>query len=334
MNASVKADKNKIQKTMTSKDWKKWAANNSALIAFVVLFLLSIVLQGTMFLSFNNLINILRNNSVIGIIALGMTLIIITGGIDLSVGAQLAFIGVVIITVFNSTQNLFITIVVGIGTALVFGLITGILIAKFKIPPFITTLGSMTIYRSIAQYFLKGGGLTATGENTKNYLLISNKSLFGVIPMPIIIWFVCVLVVLFIMKHTAIGRHVYAVGSNEKAASLSAINVVKVKCFAYMSSAVLVLIATIVETSRLGSINSASSGNKYEMDAIAAAVIGGTSMSGGKGKIAFTVLGTLTLGIINNMMNLLGVDSFLVGAVKGAIIVIAVLLQTTLNKER
>ncbi len=334
MNASRKAEVSNVQKSIMSKDWKKWAGNNSALIAFVVLFLLSIGLQGTMFLSVNNLINILRNNAVIGIIALGMTLIIITGGIDLSVGAQLAFIGVVIITVFNSTQNLLVTIIAGIGTALVFGLITGILIAKFKIPPFITTLGSMTIYRSVAQYFLKGGGLTASGENKADYLIISNKNLFGVIPMPIIVWIICVIVVLFIMKYTAIGRHIYAVGSNEKAAALSAINVVKVKCFTYMASAVLVLIATIVETSRLGSINSASSGNKYEMDAIAAAVIGGTSMAGGKGKIAFTVLGTLTLGIINNMMNLLGVDSFLVGAVKGAIIIIAVLLQSTLNKER
>ncbi len=334
MSAIVNPEKSKVHKAVTSKDWKKWAGNNSALIAFVVLLVLSVILQGSMFLSVNNILNILRNNSVIGIIALGMTLIIITGGIDLSVGAQLAFIGVVILTIFNSTQSLFVTILVGIGTALVLGLITGVLVSKFKIPPFITTLGSLTIYRSVAQYFLNGGGLTASGDHTKSYIAISNTNLFGVIPMPIVIWFVCVIVVLFIMKHTAIGRHIYAVGSNEKAASLSAINVTKVKCFAYMASAVLVLIATIVETSRLGSINSASSGNKYEMDAIAAAVIGGTSMSGGKGKIAFTVLGTLTLGIINNMMNLLGVDSFLVGAVKGGIIVVAVLLQMSLNKER
>ena len=322
------------KKGSNTRNWKKWAGNNSALIAFIVLFVLSVIFQGKMFLSMNNLINILRNNSVIGIIALGMTLIIITGGIDLSVGSQLAFIGVAIITAFNSTQNILITIVVGVGTAIVLGLITGLLIAKFKIPAFIVTLGSLTIYRSVAQFLLNGGGLTASGENTNSYLAISNTKLFGVIPMPIVIWLICVIVVFLIMQHTAIGRHIYAVGSNEKAASLSAINVVKVKCFAYTAAAVLVLIATIVETSRLGSINSASSGNKYEMDAIAAAVIGGTSMSGGKGKIAYTVLGTLTLGIINNMMNVLGVDSFLVGAVKGAIIIIAVLLQMALNKER
>jgi ribose transport system permease protein len=334
MTALAKKEGNKVQRTIAAKGWKKWAGDNSAIIAFVVLLVLAVILQGGTFLSVNNIINVLRNNSVIGIIALGMTLIIITGGIDLSVGAQLAFIGVAIITVFNSTQSLLLTILVGAGGAVLFGWITGVLIAKFKIPPFITTLGSMTIYRSVAQFFLNGGGLTASGEKTNQYLAISNTNLFGVIPMPIVVWFVCVIIVLLIMQHTAIGRHIYAVGSNEKAASLSAINVVRVKCFAYIASALLVLIATIVETSRLGSINSASSGNKYEMDAIAAAVIGGTSMSGGKGKIAFTVLGTLTLGIINNMMNLLGVDSFLVGAVKGAIIIVAVLLQMTLNKER
>ena len=334
MTALAKKEGNKVQKSISAKGWKKWAGDNSAIIAFVVLLVLAVILQGGTFLSVNNIINVLRNNSVIGIIALGMTLIIITGGIDLSVGAQLAFIGVAIITVFNSTQSLLLTLLVGVGGAILFGWITGVLIAKFKIPPFITTLGSMTIYRSVAQFFLNGGGLTASGEKTNAYLSISNTNLFGVLPMPIVIWFVCVIVVLLIMQHTAIGRHIYAVGSNEKAASLSAINVVRVKCFAYIASAILVLIATIVETSRLGSINSASSGNKYEMDAIAAAVIGGTSMSGGKGKIAFTVLGTLTLGIINNMMNLLGVDSFLVGAVKGAIIIVAVLLQMTLNKER
>ncbi|MDF2941166.1 MAG: inner-rane translocator [Herbinix sp.] len=334
MIALGKSEKESLKKSSSAKDWKKWASNNSALIAFVALFLIAVVLQGNTFLSVNNILNILRNNSVIGIIALGMTLIIITGGIDLSVGSQLAFIGIVIITVFNSTQSIFLTIVVGIGAAVVLGLLTGLLIARFKIPPFIATLGSMTIYRSVAQFFLNGGGLMATGEKNKLYLAISNTDLFGIIPMPIVIWLLCVIIVLLIMQHTAIGRHIYAVGSNEKATLLSSINVVKVKCFAYTASAVLVLIATVVETSRLGSINSASSGSKYEMDAIAAAVIGGTSMSGGKGKIAFTVLGTLTLGIINNMMNLLGVNSFLVGAVKGAIIIVAVLMQMILNKER
>lgn len=318
---------------MAKKDWKRWAANNSALIAFIALLIFAIAAKGSLFLSVNNILNVLRNNSVIGIIALGMTLIIITGGIDLSVGSQLAFLGIVVIYIFNLTQNMFLTILVGVIVAILVGLGTGLLVAKFKIPAFIVTLGTMSIYRSISQYWLNGGGLMVQGDKKHLYLNISNTNLFGVIPMPIIIWIVCVIVIMLFAKHTAMGRHVYAVGSNEKATQLASINVVKVKCVTYTMAAVLVMVAAIVETSRLGSVNSASSGTSYEMDAIAAAVIGGTSMSGGKGKIAFTVLGTLTLGIINNMMNLLGVDSFLVGAIKGAIIVAAVLLQMVLNKE-
>ena len=319
--------------TGSSRDWKKTASDNSALIAFVVLFLLAVALKGTMFLSWNNIINILRNNSIIGIIALGMTLIIITGGIDLSVGSQLAMIWFVAIKVLNTTQSIVLTILVSVATAIVFGFLTGVLVAKFRIPAFITTLGTMTMYRSISQYFLNGGGVMASGEKMDAYIKISNTNLFGKIPMPIIYWVICVVIIHLLVNHTGIGRHIYAVGSNEKATLLSGVCVSKVKYFVYTVSAVLVAVATIVETSRLGSINSSSSGSSYEMDAIAAAVIGGTSMSGGKGKILFTVFGTLTLGIINNMMNLLGVNAFLVGAVKGGIIIVAVLLQTRLNKE-
>lgn len=322
-----------MKRTNAKKDLTKIAGNNSAVIAFFLLFILAVILKGNMFLSWNNIINILRNNSIIGIIALGMTLIIITGGIDLSVGSELAFSGLVAISVLNWSQSILLTILAALLAAIVLGFFTGGLVAKFKIPPFITTLGTLTIYRSVSQYFLNGGGVMAGGEKMDSYIKISNTNLFGKIPMPIIYWAVCVIVIYLIANHTGIGRHIYAVGSNEKATLLSGVNVNRVKYFTYTVSALLVAIAAIVETSRLGSINSSSSGSGYEMDAIAAAVIGGTSMSGGKGKILFTVFGTLTLGIINNMMNLMGVNAFLVGAVKGAIIIVAVLLQTRLNKE-
>lgn len=323
-----------MKKVSKTRDWKKWAGNNSAVIAFVVLLLLAVIFEGKMFLSVGNIINVLRNNAVIGIIALGMTLIIITGGIDLSVGAQLAFEGIVVIYVLNHTQSIIVTLIVGILTAIILGLVTGIMVAGFHIPAFITTLGSMSIFRSVSQFWLNGGGLMVSGEKSSQYLAISNTDLFGMIPMSIVIWLIAAVVIYIISQHTATGRHIYAVGSNEKASQLASVHTVKVKCFAYTISSLLVMLAAIVETSRLGSVNSASSGSSYEMDAIAAAVIGGTSMSGGKGKIGFTVLGTLTLGIINNMMNLMGVNSFLVGAIKGAIIIIAVLLQMLLNKER
>lgn len=314
-------------------DVKKWVGNNSVIIAVVALLIVATAMEGTTFFSVANILNILRNNAIVGIIALGMTLVIITGGIDLSVGAQLAFQGILIVTVFNATQSVILAIVVGLVTAILFGLGTGVLVSKFTIPAFIVTLGTMYIFRSLSQYWKNGGGLMSAGEKNDVFLAISGTKLFGVIPMPIVIWIACAAVVYIIMMHTAIGRHIYAVGSNEKATRLASISVTKVRCVAYMMNSILITIAAVVECSRLGSINSASSGTGYEMDAIAAAVIGGTSMAGGKGRIWFTVLGTLTLGIINNLMNLAGVNAFLVGAVKGAIIVAAVLLQKVLNQN-
>ena len=175
--------------------------------------------------------------------------------------------------------------------------------------------------------------MTSNGDAGTAYVAFSNTNVFGVIPMPIVVWIICAIIIYFFAEHTAIGRHVYAVGSGETAAKLAGVSVVWVKTVVYMIGSVLVLVVTIVETSRLGSVNSASSGTSYEMDAIAAAVIGGTSMAGGRGTVLGTVLGTLTLGIIDNMMNLMGVNPFLVSAVKGSIIIVAVLLQTILNKN-
>lgn len=312
---------------------KKFISEQSALVAFVALLLLSIILRGGTFLSLNNIINILRNNSIVGIIALGMTMIIITGGIDLSVGSMLVIGGMVTLLVINATGSILLGITTALVVGVLMGLFSGVLVAKAKIPAFIVTLGTMRIYRSLAQHFLNGGGLLVKGDSMNSYIAISNTNLFGWLPLPIIYWLVLALMVHLFMKYTPTGRHIYAVGSNEKATMLSSINVNRVKIITYVIASVLVCIAAVVETSRLGSINSASSGTNYEMDAIAAVVIGGTSMSGGRGKIFNTVLGTLTLGIINNMLNLMGVPPFLVGVVKGAIIIGAVLLQKGLDKE-
>lgn len=310
---------------------KDFASQNSAFIAFVGLFLLAIITCGSTFLNLGNLMNILRNNSIIGIVSLGMTLVIINGSIDLSVGSQLALTGLIAISIINSTQNIFLGIIISLLFAIAFGGITGWLVAKFDVPAFIVTLGTMTIYRSLSQYFFNGGGLLVSGESAKPFISISNTDLFGVIPLPIIFWLALAFLISYFMSNTPTGRYIYAVGSNEKATRLSGININKVKVYTLIISGMFISIAGIVEASRLGSINSASSGISYEMDAITAVVIGGTSMSGGRGKIIGTVFGTLTLGVINNMMNLFGVPPFLVGAVKGMIIIIAVLFQKRLN---
>lgn len=311
----------------------KFASKNSALVAAVALVIVSVILRGQTFFSYSNIVNILLNNSIIGIISLGMTLIILIGGIDLSVGSQLALTGLVSISVANATQNILLGILSCCALSVVLGLCSGWLVAKFDIPSFIVTLGTMSIFRSVAEYLYNGGGLTVKGNILNDYTAISNTNLFGVLPLPILYWLIlCVVIYLFTAK-TVTGRHIYAVGSNEKATRLSSINVNRVKVIAFTVSGLMIALAAIIESARLGSMDSATSGSSYEMDAIAAVVIGGTSMSGGRGSIAGTLFGTLIIGIINNMMNLLGVPPFLQGAVKGAIIIAAVLFQRRLDAK-
>lgn len=317
----------------SKKSISSFLSENSALVALVALFIITACLKGQVFLNPRNILNIFMNNSIIGIIALGMTLIIITGGIDLAVGSQLAAAGLIVITVLNSTGSIALSLLSAIIFGIVSGGFTGIMIAKFKIPPFIVTLGTLSIYRSVSQHFFNGGGIMAK-NNQDAFIAIANTKIGGTISVIIIYWIVLAIIISVFSKKTAIGRHIYAVGSNEKATKLSGINIDRVKITAYIISGILVALAAIIEAARLGSMNSASSGLSYEMDAIAAVVIGGTSMSGGKGTIIGTVFGTLTLGVINNMMNLLGVPTFLVSAIKGGIIIVAVLLQSRLNKEK
>ena len=320
------------QKPKTQRRFVSLIADHSAVFALIILFVIAVLLKGDVFLNTNNMVNILMNNSFIGVIALGMTLIIITGNIDLSVGSQLAATGLVTLVVFNQTSSVVLGIGAGILTGIVTGALTGFIVSAFAIPSFIVTLGTMQIYRSVAQYFFNGGGVRTTTENAEVFTNISNTRLFGEIPLPIIYWLLLSLIVAIFMRQTSFGRHIYAVGSNERATFLSGIDIHRIKIGVFAISGALIAVASILEASRLGSMNSASSGRSYEMDAIAAVVIGGTAMNGGRGTIMGTVFGTLTLGIINNLMNLLGVPTFLVGAIKGFIIIGAVMLQRTVRR--
>lgn len=285
---------------------------------------------------FDNTFNVLRANTSVGMIALGMTLIIITGGIDLAVGSTLAGVGTVLMVMIDTGENgvlirMGITgvpaFVIGIAVALLAGVgigaIIGGLVTKGRIPPFIVTLGVMNVVRSVAQYFTKSYTPTVPAE----FQTIANTMVLGQRPMTIIYWAVLAVIFYLIMKNTAFGRYVYAVGSNERTTRLSGINTDKVKMKVYMLSGFVVAIAAVAQLSRLGGMDVASAGSGYELDAIAAVVVGGTAMSGGRGSIAGTVLGVLIIGIMNNLLILLGVDSFLTDAFKGAIVVAAVLMQ-------
>lgn len=294
----------------------------SVIIAFIIIFIASSIMNPR-FLDINNQLNILMQVSIIGIVALGMTVVMLSGGIDLSVGSVLALVGVMTVLALNASGS----ILVGIFTALVIGsfagFLNGLMVAKGRIASFIATLGMMAAARSIALYIAEGGSVS--GE-VKGFTAIANNDLW-IFDYPVIIFFVMTALVYILMHKTRFGRYVYALGSNEKAAMLSAIRVDRIKIAVYSLAGLLVSVAAIIETSRLNSISSSSSGVQYELDAIAAVIIGGTRMTGGRGKIIGTLFGVLILGILNNMMNLMNVSPYLQGFVKGLIIIIAVVFQ-------
>ncbi|MCL2286668.1 MAG: ABC transporter permease [Firmicutes bacterium] len=336
--------KTKIDACIDNFNLKQFMINNSAFVTLVFLLIIASLLQFvpglqdsrfglTNFFSVSNFVNILFNNAIVGIIALGMTLIIISGGIDLSVGAASAACGLAAIWVMNATGNIMLGVTAAIVMGIIMGAFNGILIAKFSIPAFIVTLGAMRIFRSLSQHFFRGGGILLDAE-VRGFAAFSRTRIFdGTLPLPILYWLGLAIIVGLFAKHTALGRHIYAVGSNERAANLSAVNVKRVKIFVFMISGALVAFASLVEAARIGSMNSSSSGNFYELEAIAAVIIGGTAMSGGRGRIIGTVFGTLTLGVINNTMNLMGLPSFLVGTVQGSILILAVLLQRSFAEK-
>ncbi|MBQ3223150.1 MAG: ABC transporter permease [Clostridia bacterium] len=285
---------------------------------------------------FNNSMNVLRANSSVGMIALGMTFVIISGGIDLAVGSTLAGVSTVIMCLIDVGQNGLLTnmgitglpayiiaCVAGIAAGLAFGAITGGVITKGKVPPFIVTLGMMQIIRSVAQYFTK----SYNPDVPKEFQALANTVIGGQMLLPILYWLVLAVILHIVSRHTAFGRHVYAVGSNERTTMLSGINVDKVKMKVYVLMGFIVALASIAQVARLRGVDVASAGNGYEMNAIAAVVVGGTSMAGGKGSILGTVLGVLIIGIMNNLLVLLSVDSFLSAAFTGAIVIAAVLMQ-------
>ena len=283
-----------------------------------------------------NWLNILRNNAPVGIIALGMTFVIISGGIDLSVGSTLVAVGAMVMMVVDGSATgllagmgitgvpaYIIAIAVGLVFGALLGWLNGVLIAHGKLPPFIATLGTMQIFRSVTQHLTQH----ANPSVPKGFLQIANLKNGSFYIMPILYWLAIAAVLYVVSKRTTFGRHVFAVGSNIRTARLSGINVNKVKRRIYMLTGMLVAIAAIIQVSRIGSMDYASAGSGYEMDAIAAVIVGGTSMSGGKGSIVGTVLGMLIIGVMNNLLTLFGVPPFLREACKGVIVIVAVLLQ-------
>jgi len=318
----------KISKIFKGFSADKWGP----LLALAILFVIS-AFASPYFLKTRNLLNILRQVSYTGIIGLGMTFVIITGGIDLSVGSMTALVGGISILVLNAlgggTWAIFVAILAAIAVGAAFGAANGLIITKGKVAPFIVTLGTMAIFRSLTLY------ISGAGEFRSQSNLFPQLGMGYFLGIPIPVWIFIGLAVLFwlILNHTKYGRYMCAIGSNERVAKYAAIKIDKIRFFAYVIVGITVAVTAVLLSSRLNSISSSNAGQNYELDAIAAVIIGGTAMSGGSGSIIGTVIGAIILGIVNNMLNMMGVSPYLQGTVKGLVIIGAVLIQRKNNKS-
>ena len=293
----------------------------------LIILLLSIISPN--FLTFNNIMNVLRQVSINGLLALGATFVILTAGIDLSVGAVLAFSGVVTASlVQGGAYPDWVAILAGLAAGLVLGLINGIVVAKWYVAPFIVTLGMMSAPRGLTFVYSDGRPIPGLSDSFK---WIGGGTLLGV-PVPVWILLIVFLISTFVLYRTRIGRYVYAVGGNEESAVISGVNVKRVKIFVYAISGLLAGLAGIILTSRVTS-GLPQAGQSYELDAIAAVVIGGTSLNGGKGKLWGTMIGVLLIGVINNGLDLLNVSSYYQLIVKGLVIAIAVLIDSQKSRK-
>lgn len=291
------------------------------LIGLLALFIIISTLNSS-FLEISNLKNLLRQVSINAIIAFGMTFVILTGGIDLSVGSMLAlssaFMASFIVGGMDPVLAIFVAALIG----LVLGGINGIIISYGKVAPFIATLATMTIYRGATLVFTNGNPISGLTSN-ELFLDFGQGDLLG-IPMPALTMFIAFFALWFILQKTSLGRRTYAVGGSEKVSYIAGIKINRIKIISYALTGLLSAVAGAIITARLNSAQP-TAGMGYELDAIAAVVLGGTSLSGGKGHIVGTLIGALIIGTLNNGLNILDVSSFYQQVVKGIVILLAVL---------
>ena len=290
------------------------------LVVFVLLFAVSCMLSDR-FLQTSNLFNILRQISMFGILSVGMTFVIVSGGIDLSVGSIIALVCVITANMVND-HGIIPAILVALLVGALVGLINGVGIAYGKLQPFIMTLGTMYIATAAAAIYTNGTPISIKG----NFSKIGNSMLFNTIPLPAIYFIVILIAAYLVMRNTRFGRHVYSIGSNKEATRLAGVDVKKVTLSVYILSGVLAAVTGIIFAAQMAS-GSPVAGEGYEMNAITAAVVGGTSMSGGKGNLLGTFLGAVIMGILSNIMNLCGVSSYWQTVLTGLILVVAILVR-------
>ncbi len=304
---------------------KELSATIRPLIGLVLL-AAAVSILSPRFLSAGNLLNVLRQTSINAVIATGMTFVILTGGIDLSVGSVLAYCGAVMGALLATSLPLpaSVALVLLLGAAI--GAVTGLVITKGGTQPFIATFVSMTLLRGATLVFTDGRPIAAdAGPHADAFAYLGQGHFLGV-PLPVYFMALVLALAFYVLRHTRLGRYVYAIGSNERAARLSGLRTSLVKTTVYAVSGTLAALAGIILTARLSSAQP-TAGQGYELDAIAAVVIGGTTLSGGKGSILGTIVGALIIGVLNNGLNIMNVSSYYQMIAKGAVILVAILLD-------
>lgn len=320
---------------------KRLFSDYSYLVSFILIVGIAVAVNPNFF-KWRNITNIFVQSSVIGVIALGMTMVICAGQIDISVGAQVAIISGFGIEVLNATHSVLLTLLFCMAFGAVIGTFNGLLVAKGRMPAMIATLAVQTSCRAIINHFGQGGPFTvASGISTEPFYeafrQVANGSIsvFGQkLPYPMLMFIAMALIFGVIMQRTKLGKHIYAVGSNAVSARLSGVNVDRTKIAVFAITGLMCGFGSWIYASRLMAVAAASAGSLFEMDAIAAVAIGGTAMSGGRGKIVGTFLGVIMFKIINNILVAAHVPTFLNGAISGAIIILAVLLQNVRSNKK
>lgn len=296
----------------------------------IVLILLGVVFSivNSNFLTGSNLLNVARQVSVTAVTAVGMTLVIIIGGIDLSVGSIVAFSGVMAASTLASSQSALLSIIIALVVGAAIGFANGFITAKGKIAGFITTLATMSIFRGLGFIYTGGSPIAITDKN----FISLGQGYVSVVPIPIIIMLVVMIIGSFITTQTRFGRHIYAVGGNEQASKWSGLNVNRITIIVYTISGFLTGLSGAILGARLSS-GQPFAGQGFELDVIAAVIVGGASLVGGKGKISGTLIGVLLIGILNNGLTLMDVSTYFQMVVKGIIILLAVFIDNISRKS-
>lgn len=308
---------------------KEYFKRNAGILIGLIAICVIVTLNSDKFLTQDNIMNVLRQISANMYLASAMLMVLIAGGIDLSIGSLIALTGVVAGTLVAGGVPIPVTLVLCLLGGALCGSVNGVIISTTTLPPFIVTLSMMNILRG-ATYVFTGG--TTVRIDDRSFINVGT-GYFTIIPLPVVYMFIVILIVFLVLNKTKLGRHIYAIGGNQKAAEFSGINVRKVRMFVYVFSGVMAALAGIVTSARNYSGNPVA-GNGAEMDAIAACVVGGASMSGGYGYIGGTLIGALIIGLVNNGLNLMRIDSYWQIIFKGVIILVAVYIDYFKNLKK